>query len=144
MQGNRVAVAQAGHSKTQRHFVAHRRMPADYRRPGMGHYIGRHGHDLGQRAPLQVGRHARQDDRGGRRLRGSAHRPDIAQRMHRGNPGHQRRVGGYGAQMVGADDLPRGSGQQNRRIIARPVAQNRPQRAAPDLGPATAAQRFVP
>ena len=73
--------------------------------PGVPQHAGGFVHDLGQHARLQVGAHRRQRNlrKGG--LRRGPHRPDVAQRVQGGQPGHQAGVGAKAAQMVGGQDL---------------------------------------
>ncbi len=118
-EGDRCLVAQAGEREADGQLVAHRRMPANNRRARAGDHLVRRPHDLAHGALLQGGRHARQDDVDGRRLRLCPHRPDIAQRMDRGDAGHQGVIVGQAAQVVGGDHLLRAAGGQKCCIIAR-------------------------
>ncbi len=103
---------------------------------------------------LQAFGQARQGDLCQCRLRLGAHRPDVAQRVDRGDAGEKPGVFGEGAEVVGGDDLPGGPEVEHRRVVAGAgqdlgpsgcgqVGQRRGQRPVSDLGAAAAAERFA-
>ena len=110
--------------------------------------------DLAQGLGLHPRRHARQDHRRERDLRCSAHRPDVAQRVDRGETGQLPGILGEAAQVVGRDHLDARAVGQDGGIVARAAEhvgalgrgqhrQGRLEIVGPDLGPAPAAERLV-
>ena len=147
------AAGKAGDGEPHAQFRAHGGMAADDIGPGGAEHFGGGLQHLGQRPRLQGGRQAGQGDLRQRDLRRRRHRPDVAQRMGGGDAGHQARVVGEAAQMVGGDDLHPLAMAQLGGIIARPrdhigprrtrqhgKARRQPLRS--DLGATAAAQRL--
>ena len=149
--GHRV-LRKAGHGEADRQFRPDAGVATDDIGSGGGEDGTRRRHDLGQHVRVKGGCRAGQGDLCKRRLRGRPHRPDIAERVDRGQRGHPVRVVGEGAQVVGGDDLHARPMRQHCRIVAGSGQhigagwggkgrQRRLQRTRADLRPAPAAQR---
>ena len=143
-----------GDGETDGQFSTLGGVAADDIGTGLAKHFGSGTHHIGQHPGLQGGRQAGQGDLGERHLRVSPHRPDVAHRVHGGQAGHQARIAGEGAQMVGRQHLDAivgpqdggvvtGTGQNLGALWARQGRHHGRQTIGADLGPAAATEGFI-
>ena len=148
--GRAAGLHQAGDGKANRQLGALSGVPADDLGPGFGHHVLGRSHDFGQRPRLKRSGHPRQDKAQQRGLRRRAHRPDITQRVQRGDTRHLPRIGDKGAQVICAEYLHPAADPHCARIVAGSDqhilaltgtggGERCTQRLGPDLGAAAAA-----